>query len=428
MEFLKRQLFFLLCGVAGVGGIALGVTGMSKLGGVKSQMEQATKLHSDLSAMRGGAVNEKFIEVEQARIALQMKGFEELLTKVKELQPYKPLKESFFPAPPKDADEREARIDFRARYQEAHPMLRSRLNAGTAATTVEVQTAAEQIALEKRQARDLTKGETEKEAPPYTPAGVLTQTGAKEDANARANIEKAQTLYCYAAPNDSPVPAFEFNPKLSEKTRLKSDFTLADCWDAQLELWIQQDIVEAIARVNGAAAEELKSKGQTPWVGVLPVKDIISLRTARDFVGMTKEKGPEGAGHRPASPTGEGEARVVNSTEVSFRGRASEADSTFDVLQFTLKVVVDQRDLPKLIREISANRFHTLLRCAYVAIPPDPSMQGKIYGADPVVRAVLDFETHLLADEYRRLMPDEVLEQYGYDRPGGGGSEEKGEG
>ncbi len=428
MEFLKRQLFFLLCGVAGVGGIALGVTGMSKLGGVKSQMEQATKLHSDLSALRGGAVNEKFIDVEQARIAQQMKGFEELLVKVKELQPYKPLKESFFPAPPKDADEREARIDFRARYQETHPTLRSRLNAGTPATTAEVQTAAEQIALEKRQARDLTKGETEEEAPPYTPAGVLTQTGAKEDANARANIEKAQMLYCYAAPNESPVPAFEFNSKLSERSRLKADFTRGDCWDAQLELWIQQDIVEAIAQVNAAAAEELKSKGQTPWVGVLPVKDIISLRVGQDFVGMADEKKGDGGGPRPALPQGLGEGRVVNSTEVSFRGRVSEAGSTFDVMQFTLKVVVDQRDLPKLIREISANRFHTLLRCAYVAVPPDPSMQGKIYGADPVVRAVLDFETHLLADEYRRLMPDEVLGRYGYDRPGGDASEEKGEG
>ncbi len=44
-------------------------------------------------------------------------------------------------------------------------------------------------------------------------------------------------------------------------------------------------------------------------------------------------------------------------------------------------------------------------------------MRGKIYGAEPVVKVVLDFETHMLADKYRRLMPDDILEAYGFTRP-----------
>lgn len=415
MDFIKRQLFFLICGVAALGGIALGVTGMSKLSEVKTQMEDAVRLYGELTSLPSGAANSRFIELEQARIARQRAAFDALVDQVDALQPYEPLLEDFFPSPAADKVERDMLLEFRTRYQAAVRDLYVRLNAGQRATTVEVQKAAEEIRIEEQQAKAFSQGGAPAEAEPaYTNAGVLTQAGARLNADARANLEKAQMLFCYAEPLLAEIPAFEFSSKLEGSSRYEVEFTVSDCWDAQVKLWITQDVVDALARVNAQAADALVAKGQAPWVGVLPVKDIISIRVCRDVIQGALA---EGATPDLGMPQGVGAADPVCATDVSFANRYSEDGSMFDVVQFTLKLVVDQRDLLQVIREISKDRFHTLLRCSYVAVPPDPSMRGKIYGAEPVVKVVLDFETHMLADKYRRLMPDDILEAYGFTRP-----------
>lgn len=430
IDMLKRQAFFIACGLAGIAGIALGVTGIARLKHVGEQMEQAVKLQRELSGMRGGAVNQKFIEVEQTRIEEQMKNYRELLNKARSLQPYKPLMDNFFPAPPPDSDERNLKLEFRKRYQQAFAEMFARLNSGRPASVAEVQQAADEIALERRTATALnTTAPAPDEEGEYTPAGVLTKTGARVNPNARANLEKAQKIDCYAEPSEATnaeTQTFEFHPRMRGVSRL-DELTMKDCWEAQLSLWIQQDIVDALVRVNQQTKDELIARGQSPWVGVLPVKDIISLRISSEFVGPATDESSENAPRNrtePAMPQGWAPAKPVGLAEVSFGNRFSGPDSSFDVLQFTLKMVIDQRDLLRIIREISAQRFHTLIRCAYIAQMPDPSMQTKIYGAEPVIKVVLDFETSLLAEEYRRLMPDEVLEYYGYQRPGGSGKED----
>jgi len=425
MAFLKRQLFFLVCGVVGVAGIALGVTGIARLSTIRTEMDQASRVYADLNSLRGGAANQKHIDVEQARIDKQMANYRLLLDKVRELQPYEPLLADFFPAPAADQDEREMRFEFRKRYQQAFADLMTALNAGRPATATQIQQAATDIELAQKQAAGLRQDPTAP-APaeePYTPAGVLTKAGAHTRAQARANLENAQMIHCYAEPYDPEiqVPALEFHPQMRGKSRL-DELTMKDCWEAQQALWIQQDVVAALVKTNADAAEAIKSSEQTPWVGNLPVKDIISLRVTRELV----RAGTEITDLLPyGKPQGQTEARPVGTADASFNNRYSESGARFDVLQFTLKLVVDERDLMRVIQSISANRFHTLLRCSYLAQVPDPSMEGKIYGAEPVIKVVLDFETHLLADEYRRLMPDEVLEHYGFEVPASGQGKSK---
>ena len=81
-------------------------------------------------------------------------------------------------------------------------------------------------------------------------------------------------------------------------------------------------------------------------------------------------------------------------------------------MQFSVKLIMDQRDIPRLIDRLSKNSFHTPLRVAYRAVAPNRKMVGKIYGAEPTVNVVIDFETIMLGEVFRRLMPDEVCEYY----------------
>ena len=74
---------------------------------------------------------------------------------------------------------------------------------------------------------------------------------------------------------------------------------------------------------------------------------------------------------------------------------------------------MDQRDILLLVDEITKNRFHTLLRISYEAVPVNHTMRGKIYGGDPTIQVVM------LAETYRPLMPDAVLEELELQRPAG---------
>jgi hypothetical protein len=97
---------------------------------------------------------------------------------------------------------------------------------------------------------------------------------------------------------------------------------------------------------------------------------------------------------------------------------ANVSNDLFDVVQFTVKLVVDARDIPLIVDEICRNKFHRPLRIDYSEEPPNLSMTGKIYGSEPTARVVMDFETcFFFADEYAALMPDDTVAALAHQRP-----------
>ena len=78
---------------------------------------------------------------------------------------------------------------------------------------------------------------------------------------------------------------------------------------------------------------------------------------------------------------------------------------------------MDQRDILKLVEQISNNRFYTLVRAAYKEVPPNSMLTGKIYGSEPAVNAVLEFEFVMLGGLFREWMPVVVCEKYGIKCP-----------
>lgn len=412
MDFLKRHLFLILCGVAALGGIALGVTGMQAMPKVKADLDAAANVYKGLETLQ--PVNQKNIEAEQARIDAILADHGKVLERARALAEYKPLVEGVFPAGPP-----EKRVEFRNKYNEEIRKVFASMNCGGPPTPAQIEQARDRIENEK--ASDKQFGaDAASTGPTLSPADVLTKHGVKVDPTARASVANAQSVACYAVFffEDKPperVASLEFINAMKDTTTLDAPEP-ESCWRAQLSYWIQKDVVDAIKDVNQAAVDAIKAAGQTIWVGAMPVKEIISIR-------LSSYVPPKDELYKPAQPGGYGHALPPGTAESVFTGTAP--TDAYDVIQFTVKLIMDQRDIPLLVERLCNHSPHTLLRVSYQQVPPNKSMTGKIYGPEPAVNVVMDFETIMVGEVFRPWMPDAVCEKYGIQCPKREGGEGK---
>ncbi len=403
---LKKHVFNIVCGVVAIGAIVMGVMGVGAMDDVKSELDQIASLYNQFGAQISRPVNNKTIDAEKKRVETVKAMYEELLKEAHALNQYEPLPppsgEQFFPEPTRDG-----KLQFPDIYANAFIQMIDALKAGEPPSDIDIQRMQEEMEDERRhqmsilddsgsESSDLTD---DLEIEPPHASGLITSQEAMQSAATRAAIRRAREIQCYASRE-----AFD------ERTEIYEDVTpnLADMWDAQVSLWIQQDIVASIARINEQSAEALKADGERGWVATLPVKELISIRVSdylpTERMGQRRSQAPSLAGDNPVLPPAD--------PETVFTG--SESESLYEVVQFTLKLVVDSRKLPTIIDELCKNRFHSLLNSQYVYDRDkfeNLAMEGRIYGSDPAVTAVLDFETIFFGDLYRCMMPDEVLER-----------------
>lgn len=417
MDFLKRHMFFILCGVGGAVGIALGVTGLKAMPKVLNEMKAAEGVYQSLESLGSKSVNEAVIEAETARVQSVIGDRDKVIARTVEMcADYEPLVDGVFPdGPPLKL------LEFRTKYQEAMTGLLTKLNSGGPASTSDVESIRRKIEDEKAEAarpgsesgdghlaRELS-GESK------NAAGAITRAGVRQDARVRADIQAAQRIFCYAVtladekPSEQRVSSLEFVAGLKDTGTVNPPFP-DEVWRAQVGYWIQRHIVNAIAEVNNEAAEAAKAAGQDRWVGIMPVKDLISIRLGPDLYVP-----PQGELYAVPEPGGYGAAVPAGTAETVFTHTAS--GPFFEVVQVAVKLVMDQRDIPILVERISNNSFYTLVRAAYKEVPPNLSLTGKIYGSEPTVNVVLEFEFVMLGEIFRKWMPEEVCKKYAIQCP-----------
>jgi hypothetical protein len=431
MEFLRRHAFLIVCALVAVGGIAAGAVYLNRMPSVLDEMRTVQALHEDLQHLQ--PINDTFLIREQERIDAVAEDLRRTLDEARKLTPYAQLVEGFFPAM-----ELHKERDFRDRYiAELDRMMRKLVGIqeappgqpiqGRPATSDHIDMMKDVIAREealRTQGRSISDVPGLEEAPlpagpSWTPGWVLTEAGARTDAVARAHMDQAQRIRCYAISPFDRTLKVDATGRSPEVASLEIEATVIPTgtmerppakalWRAQLGIWIQWDVVNAIAALNEEAAERYRSEHhgdqdrRSPWVGLLPVKEVVSIRTSDyilasdDLFAVPKAEG-FGASAPPSSQLG------------VFTHSAS--NSEYEVLQFSVKAVVDQRYILPLIGRISEGRFHTPVRVTYAALPPNRKMEGKIYGAGPVVMAIIDFETIMPGAFFRRWMPKDILEE-----------------
>jgi hypothetical protein len=188
-------------------------------------------------------------------------------------------------------------------------------------------------------------------------------------------------------------------------------------WHAQMTYLIQRDVVAALAAVNEAAAQamtqaESDEEKESPWVGVLPVKDLLSIQVGG---GAMETLYVGGTGEAQGGRRGGGRAAHVGgpplAVEAAFTQRGSTA--VYDVIRFTVRLVVDSRDILLVLNEMSKANFFVPFNVNYVSARSEPGLKGKIYGSDPTVELRVDFDGYFFRNAYLEFMPPDVKAMVG---------------
>jgi len=222
----------------------------------------------------------------------------------------------------------------------------------------------------------------------------VTVSGA--EVQYRAAVTKARSVRTYATPASFHISS------MVDSDRPPSE---RDMWYAQVGLWVQEDMVEAIRDVNDAAAKLLGE--DEAHVGNMPVKNVERIHVL-GYVMSSGSLLPF------LASTGRAQANV-DTTHAEFRPSFTNrtSDELFDVIRVQLVVVVDCRDVLKLIDRVTRGKFlYQLVGVEYTRSEASDE-RGYFYGGEPSIRAVLDFEGYMARKVYKPLMPAMVLEDLG---------------
>ena len=240
----------------------------------------------------------------------------------------------------------------------------------------------------------------------------------------------------------TPNPAFplEVSP-LATETRSPEPATL---WEGQLQLWILEDLVQAIALANDVANVRdhgTDEDGQRIDSSVLtaPVKRLIRAELIPGYVGLhstggvgTLDTSSRGGGRRNATaaaynpPVGgltnqPRETKLSDNFHYGPTGRGS--NQIFDVRHARLHVHADYQRLPELFNAISQTNLMTVLDVQVNALDVyGPEVMGAyyVYGAGDIVDVSLIVETIWLRDWTKQLMPETVQQYVGLIDPPAG--------
>lgn len=230
--------------------------------------------------------------------------------------------------------------------------------------------------------------------------------------------ERAESIHVYAD-NDMNSPTYPFHiAPWSQTNDRPEDFQL---WEGQLELWVQEDIVRAIAMTNNVA---------DPSVSVLdaPIKRLKKITVVPGYVGLHTRGGVVGVenptranGSYPAPAGGKMDATAANrrlsdNFYVSPSGRVSNA--LYDVRHAIVEMIVDYQRLPAFFNSLSQVNFMTVLECDIKDVDEYAALQeAYMYGPQDVVEVRLVIETIWLRDWTSQYMPKLTRQYVGLDDP-----------
>jgi hypothetical protein len=284
------------------------------------------------------------------------------------------------PAPKRSANA----IDFRDAYKRALGELPARLRGRSKATPAEVADIATRLAqLKRSSASSSTKN-------PWGPRSPSRESGGAPPANrslaellaeyprARAAEEIATSIYMYVDNN-----AFGPHPLANSDDPPDA----VQIWQAQMSLWIQQDMAAALADVNEARARQWRAEKHEDrlWVAHMPVKRLIAVRIG-DRLGRGGGSNIAGDGF-PASFTG-----IENNAQMF-------------VVPIQIELIVEEATLMSVIEQVCRTGFYTPIGVSMRAVRLDPLQEEYIYGEEPVIEVRLSFEGYYFRKAFDPWIP-----------------------
>jgi hypothetical protein len=178
---------------------------------------------------------------------------------------------------------------------------------------------------------------------------------------------------------------------LTQSQPLKNE----DLWYAQNMIWVQQDVFDAVIRINSKAANVTES----------PVKQLIKFEMPDDATQYIQAPSAAATAGAPAAATPEslsGKAYTRSPT-----GRV--CNPLYDVIQFSLQINVDARMVPMIISEMERGKLITIYQADAATVDAQSAVDdGYIYGPAPVITLTLKGEELFMRAWTIKMMPEGV--------------------
>lgn len=427
MTLLRNNLVSVVSGVLLVLLLGFGAWNMSSKT-VQAKMQQITGAAGQISGLAGNPKNEAVIEAAQKRADALKLQLEQGEAAVRQINGHQPLMTGVFPKP----DSETRRFEFKAEYTKALDKLVTVVAGGDLPGAAEIQEAEEEIAeireleKEKEEGGDARPGIDEPKegggaaqppAPPGRAPGVSGPAGGRSaDSNdpkynprLRAQVNRARNIRMYVSSGSRR--SYHVSPIIRQSTPPEVEAM----WFAQVGLWLQQDVMAALAKVNDKAAAALPSDEEANVLN-MPVKRLERIEIFGYVAGANTVAFPRDAGDTTTGGLGGGGGggmggsaglgASVSGSLKSFTGRNS--DNDFDVVRFEVWLVADQRDLPQVIDEMTKTNFYQPIDCDFYQVDGREQSEGYYYGTEPSCRVRLTFEAYFARSNYDALMPETV--------------------
>lgn len=379
---------------------SLGMGGWAYLGGssVEDLVKQLDERRRQVEGVRNIRANARIIEDQKKQIQQQNADFEKAMDTVLAMQknnaffattgadgtvvpkPRTLLLDKVLPKPTKAQA-----INFKEAYVKAFDELKASLHGREKPTTQEISDERARKGAEKTSTTTdlgpwVSIDEQESSPRPGKTKERPLQEILRDNARTTAADRVARGIRMYVADN-----ALGRQGKV-----LAMDVpTEVEIWQAQMSLWIQEDIVNILVRFNDDRAAQLEKEGKKDqlWVAYMPIKYLIALR-------IDAKLGKGG---------GSGSTKTWGT---SFTGINND-DKLFKV-PLQLELVVDEASLMELLDRICKAGFYTPISVSYDAVKPNPLFEDYIYGEQPVVKVVIDLEAFYFRSVFEDWIPQSL--------------------
>lgn len=393
MAFLKRHLLMIVFAVVAVASLGSAVGAYLAGDGVNQQMQAVEQLRSEVQRLRSSAENLETIESRKKRIEEENAELARSLESALAAQTSDPftgrkrelLIPEILPEPKSSGDQ----INFKTAYQRAFEEMMARTRGRDHANAEEIR---EQRAIIEN--KDRPVGSEDKG--PWGP--VSGSDGSQSVEEQKQEKTLAEFLQGYPKARAAEQVAKSIYMYIDRKAVLPHPMVNKDdtpdeiqIWHAQMTLWIQQDLISGLVRLNEARARKLVAEGREAdvWVAHMPVKRLEVL-AIRGRLGR-------GGGSNQRVRFGE-----------SFTGQ--ENDKTKFIVPLQLQLVIEEASLMQVVDSLCEAGYYTPTRIDYRMVPPNPLQTEYIYGEDPVIQLTIDLEGYFFRDVFEDWIPESLKE------------------
>ena len=180
-------------------------------------------------------------------------------------------------------------------------------------------------------------------------------------------------------------------------------------WQAQVSLWVMQDVVSAILRTNQqvfARNDEAEGdKKEERHVLTAAVKHLIGVKVMAELAGpATARPAPARRGMVELPPMGEESMRPptrapsVTAASVAKAPTLTQraASAEHEIARYSFVVIMPPRHVVRLQRNLLALNYHVILNVTMVEVPEEYRAKY-YYGVEPIMQVRIDAELPLLS-------------------------------